>query len=442
MQGKLQQRIDADLAVFADSINKESFLRMMDVVKSNFRFNWTCLVVSIRDNTMSIDMPCDFDDMDLGGDTRRSLFRDMLLALDVWCARHGLAMPEADFVISVRDTYVWEKHLSNLPWMVVAKPRNRNGILIPDSSFLSHDMSNHHKTHSNKPAKQTVLAGKHDLDTKQRFETPALWRSKTHHLAANTKNESSNESSNESNESSNESNESNESRNESNESSNETRDEYCVEEDVFLWDEMKQTLAAKSESVVKQDVVFFKGADTTSDKCACRSLLHKANKAFLEIDLLGSKQPMYVWAAKKFLLNLPGHQPWSYRRKYLYLLRSVVFHVDVVTHFSEEDVSLGWELFFDRLFEEQTDFLRFELHAFDHNVPNYQDLNSKAFTKLLSDIQEAYQSKLIASCVVASCLLCLLCHSSYALCLKLLRADQSVLCTPCLPTRCDSRGLC
>ncbi len=389
MQEKLQHRIDSDLAVFADSINKESFLRMQDVVKSNFRFNWTCLVVSIRDNTMSIDMPCDFDDLDLGGDTRRSLFRDMLLALDVWCARHGLPMPEADFVISVRDTYVWEKHLANLPWMVVAKPRNRNGILVPDSSFLSHDMSNHHKTHSNKPAKQIVLAGKHGLYTKPHGETPTSWRQHTPQLA-NTKAESKDEFEDQS------------TTQFKDQSTNEFEDHYCVEEDVFLWDELKQSLVARSQSVVKQDVVFFKGADTTSDKCACRSLLRQANKVFLEIDLLGSKQPMYLWAAKKFLLNLPGHQPWSYRRKYLYLLRSVVFHVDVVTHFSEDDVSLGWELFFDRLFEEQTDFVRLELHAFDHNVPDHQELNSKAFAKLLADIQEAYQSKTLPSHLVLS----------------------------------------
>lgn len=72
----------------------------------------------------------------------------------------------------------------------------------------------------------------------------------------------------------------------------------------------------------------------------------------------------------------------------------------MVTHFSEEDVSLGWELFFDRLFEEQVDFVWLELHTFDHNVPDYQQLNSEAFSKLVVDIQEAYQSKilLLASC--------------------------------------------
>ena len=387
-QKRLQQRIDSDLSDFVGAINKPSFLQMCKAVKAIRRFNWTCIVVSIENDTMSVDMPCDFDDLNLGGDTRRSLFRDMLLALDAWCARHGLAMPEADFVISVRDTYVWEKRLSALPWMVVAKPQNRKGVLVPDSSFLSHDDSNRHQSHSCKPSKHEVLSGKHFCAPQLHNETPLLWRpSLGNRLVGEDKHE-----------------EEQQEYQQKEEEHQQEEEEEEEEEEVFLWDVVKNDLS-KSSNVAKQDVVFFKGADTTSDKCACRSLLRDAKLEFLEIDLLGSKQPMYLWAAKKFLLNLPGHQPWSYRRKYLHLLRSVVFHVDVVTHFSEQDVSLGWELFFDRLFEAQTDFVRLELHTFDQNMPNYQELNAKAFSTLVGDIQEAYQSKLCkpTCCVYASC---------------------------------------
>jgi hypothetical protein len=49
------------------------------------------------------------------------------------------------------------------------------------------------------------------------------------------------------------------------------------------------------------------------------------------LDAREKYEPMYAWNKYKFLLDLPGHYPWSNRMKFLFLTKSLVIHVDTYT---------------------------------------------------------------------------------------------------------------
>ena len=361
-QKSLESRIDEDLAPYAKQLSKPGamFEAMKEIARKRKKFCRSALIVSIRPSlgdkpdggdpqpaTISLEMPP--EQRNDTSDNRRKIYRQMILDLDVWCAHRGLPLPAVDFVVYVTDTYVWERYAEMYPWLIMAKPTNRNGVLIPDNSFISHDERG--GEYRGGSAAQRVLSGpRHDAsNTPQPPGTPLLPPIPS-----------------------------------------------------YIWDSVKQKLAQASAPSLdpseKEPVLFFKGANTGADKYATRMYLknladrnktqqkqplglpanasdqpasgpedvatpkeHTGSDGVaalpLEIDLLGSKQPMYEWAKKRILLNLPGHQPWSYRRKYLYLLRSVVFHVDTHVEYTPDDVTGNWELFFDRAFVGGQDYV-------------------------------------------------------------------------------------
>jgi hypothetical protein len=88
----------------------------------------------------------------------------------------------------------------------------------------------------------------------------------------------------------------------------------------------------------KINKVFFKGTATTKTQGRLRedlAVISAADKTkFLSVALDGdgdSYEPLYNWCKYKWLLNLPGHYPWSNRFKFLFLMKSVVVNVDVST---------------------------------------------------------------------------------------------------------------
>jgi len=49
------------------------------------------------------------------------------------------------------------------------------------------------------------------------------------------------------------------------------------------------------------------------------------------LDAWKKYEPLYEWSKYRYLLNLPGHYPWSNRYKFLFLLQSLVVNVEVET---------------------------------------------------------------------------------------------------------------
>jgi hypothetical protein len=103
------------------------------------------------------------------------------------------------------------------------------------------------------------------------------------------------------------------------------------------WDDMKNIIYNKCNKVKdKEPVMYFKGVRTGQYEHDLRQKLleyskkHKGNPP-LDIQLDGwiNYQPIYHFCKYLYLLNLPGHYPWSNRLKYILLMDSVVINVNV-----------------------------------------------------------------------------------------------------------------
>ena len=94
-------------------------------------------------------------------------------------------------------------------------------------------------------------------------------------------------------------------------------------------------------TLIKQNKIFFKGADTTNYNHNLRFYIKK--RLITENDIEFKDAMIYEWLKPnnyesvqtftkyKFLLNLPGRYPWSTRLKYLYLSRGFIINVRVKT---------------------------------------------------------------------------------------------------------------
>ncbi len=376
-------------------------------------------------------------------DNRRTIYRQMVLDLDVWCAHHRLPLPEVEFVIYATDTYVWESYASMFPWLIMAKPANRNGVLIPDNSFISHDMSGGevrglaaaalaHVTigADGRPAGDVgegalsrsgpVEPGSGSGTTTTTTTTPPTTTTTTPRPPPPPQTTTADNANNNSG------------------SSGDLPARSLPPEPAYVWDRVKAQMAelVTVDPACKEPVLFFKGANTGADKYATRQHLMElqqrqreaapgeeeeaeelaqnqsqsssksssnksSNKRLplpLQIDLLGSKQPMFEWSRKRVVLDLPGHQPWSYRRKYLYLLRSVVFHVDTRVQYTADDVTEGWQLFFDHIFEPGKDYVALTQHAFDEGHPDFRNGTQRKLKELVDAIVKAYDGVCVCLC--------------------------------------------
>ena len=156
---------------------------------------------------------------------------------------------------------------------------------------------------------------------------------------------------------------------------------YCLslekkyEKNCYGWNEIKQLIDEKTNNKIKEDIIYFKGTPTTKSKSQIREKLeilsdiywevkkhnkltdsfikfindkakrYKIDHQFIDkwinkipdvplkilLDGWSSFEPVYEFAKYKYLINLPGHFPWSNRLKYLFLMKSHVINVNVQT---------------------------------------------------------------------------------------------------------------
>jgi len=89
----------------------------------------------------------------------------------------------------------------------------------------------------------------------------------------------------------------------------------------------------------------------------------------------------------KYLLNLPGNQPWSYRFKYLFLMNSLVINVDVRQKCrSSGHSNETWINFFDTIFEPNVDYINLTYYWKEDD----EIYNNYEFKKLISNLKETY----------------------------------------------------
>lgn len=154
------------------------------------------------------------------------------------------------------------------------------------------------------------------------------------------------------------------------------------------WDTFKSNAnAAKQDkrSQAKTPVLFFRGAKTgpafsvrvkngqmiEDHKWNTRQYLQAVyehdNRA--QISTGRKKQNMLDWIQYKYLLNLPGGQPWSYRFKYLLAMGSIV--IDVVVHqqygSDSQMYNERWNNFFDGFMKANIHFVEMPIRWIEGN---------------------------------------------------------------------------
>ena len=109
-----------------------------------------------------------------------------------------------------------------------------------------------------------------------------------------------------------------------------------IEKNNITYDEFKKLLKSKKCDNIneKKDIIYFSGANTGSDKHNIRMKLKEIvnqtkNNNIYNIYVASQYVPMYDFCNYKYLLNLPGHQPWSYRMTKILLMNSLVFEITI-----------------------------------------------------------------------------------------------------------------
>lgn len=216
--------------------------------------------------------------------------------------QRGIEFPNVLFYLYVCDAYAY-KH-QKLPFFIMAKPKNKTGILIPDDTFACHP----------------------------------------------------------------------------------------IHQKCYDWNNVKK----ECEKVVyeKENYLFFAGANTDRNRQNIRSglaelELDKTSDLPLKILLKQPRLSLCDFKKYKYLLNLPGNQPWSYRFKYLFLMRSVVINVNVFQQYTEKDGwNEQWVNFFDTIFEKDVDYVNIDFRWKE----NKEDFNRQSFKSLVSDLQTTYDT--------------------------------------------------
>lgn len=168
----------------------------------------------------------------------------------------------------------------------------------------------------------------------------------------------------------------------------------------WMWDQ----LIKKSKSLSfddSKDELYFKGANTGTYKFSTRDYLSKYKWDIPVTINLGSKhESMFNWSKYIGLLNLPGNQPWSYRLKYLYLLKSPVVNIDVLLRYSEptdtEKLDIDrldrWIQFFDHLFIPNKDYIQVSQIYYDNpKLPKFNELKKESYDRVIDDIKSSYK---------------------------------------------------
>jgi hypothetical protein len=108
-----------------------------------------------------------------------------------------------------------------------------------------------------------------------------------------------------------------------------------IQNKYITYDKFKEIIKTKKCSNIdkKEDIIYFSGANTGSDKHNMRmklkNIVDEKNDEKYDIHIADQYIPMYEFCKYKYLLNLPGHQPWSYRMTKILLMDSLVFDIQI-----------------------------------------------------------------------------------------------------------------
>ena len=146
----------------------------------------------------------------------------------------------------------------------------------------------------------------------------------------------------------------------------------------------------------KKDIIYFAGANTGSDKHNIRMKLKEITKKDknYEIHVEDKFIPMYKFCNYKYLLNLPGHQPWSYRMTKILLMNSLIIDVVVLQKYINKDNTISknnkWIQFFSNYFISGKDYIEIK-YEWTENITKDSEIYDKIYKKI-NNLFEYYQN--------------------------------------------------
>jgi hypothetical protein len=139
----------------------------------------------------------------------------------------------------------------------------------------------------------------------------------------------------------------------------------------------------------KKNVLYFCGANSDAQRQNIRQHLHDLpSTPTLPLQVSFTQRThVSAFAQYRYLLNLPGNQPWSYRLKYLFLAQSAVIHVDVWQRYTDSATANGsWGSFFDILFEKNVEYINLPFQWMEH----HDAFNQYELKKLEQALEQTY----------------------------------------------------
>lgn len=288
-------QIKKDISQF--KYNRNTQLLMDIAISSTFKLEQDTLKVKITNNKMEILHK-------VKGFERRAegIIKVIQLALDYGKIRDGI------IYINVADEYIYQ--FPDLPFMIIAKPKDKKGILFVDNTFTDIE-----------PETKTILD-----------------KSK-----------------------------------------------------MITWEDNKNIIDKKCDNIEKENKIFFIGQNINMKKQEfnMRKWLHDNIKKLPNIPfkiLLTDKSgymPMSDFCKYKYLLNLPGMSPWSFRFKFLFLMKSLIINVSLYRKYNKL-MDDKWINIFDVLFIPNKDYIDISYY---YKTKENQEEN---LNNLLNDIGQIY----------------------------------------------------
>jgi hypothetical protein len=169
------------------------------------------------------------------------------------------------------------------------------------------------------------------------------------------------------------------------------------------WDDVKILMKENcSENKNKEKIIYFKGAPTGGKSHNVRVKLQKVAGTLniplkILLDAWTQYEPIYKVCKYMYLLNLPGHYPWSNRFKYLLLTKSIVINIGVKNIDVDDKYFDDVYISFIDLIVDTTDYINITINYYDttsktkQSIEKAKKLNDEEFGKLKKELMNTYK---------------------------------------------------
>ncbi len=138
-----------------------------------------------------------------------------------------------------------------------------------------------------------------------------------------------------------------------------------LEDKTINYDEFMKIIYEKKcqNESKKKPLIFFSGANTGADKHNVRMTLKNISEKDKNYEIFVDETyfPLYHFCEYKYLLNLPGHQPWSYRLTKILPMGSLVIDVNVLQQYSDiKEYNEQWIQCYVDFFKKDEDYIQID----------------------------------------------------------------------------------